>query len=226
MTSSQSEFQRPQLQKGIGKAGLFSLAFGAMIGVGWVTAMGSWLTNAGPMGAIIAFFIGGGMILVIGFCYAEVTAALPLSGGEVAYAYKAYGTSKSFLIGWFLTFGYLSVSAFEAVSINKVLSYLIPSIDFLPIYSVNGSPVYLIHILIRAFFVLLISAINYTGVKNSASFQVGLTILFVLLTFVFVITGFVMGEWKNLDPMFSGSSTASISSGIALVLVTVPFCRL
>lgn len=223
MTSSPAEFRRPQLEKGIGKAGLFSLAFGAMIGVGWVTAMGSWLTNAGPVGAIIAFFLGGLMILVIGFCYAEVTAALPLSGGEVAYAYKAYGPTKSFIIGWFLTFGYLSVSAFEAVSINKVLSYLIPSIDFLPIYSVNGSPVYLIHILISAFFVILISAINYTGVKNSARFQVGLTILFVLLTFAFVITGFVMGDWKNLEPMFSGSSTSSISAGIALVLVTVPF---
>jgi APA family basic amino acid/polyamine antiporter len=221
--TSPTEFQRPQLQKGIGKAGLFSLAFGAMIGVGWVTAMGSWLTNAGPVGAIIAFILGGIMILVIGFCYAEVTAALPLSGGEVAYAYKAYGPSKSFIIGWFLTFGYLSVSAFEAVSINKVLSYLIPSIDFLPIYSVNGSPVYLLHIVISAFFVILISAINYTGVKNSARFQVGLTILFVLLTFVFVITGLVMGEWKNLEPMFSGASNDSIASGIAMVLVTVPF---
>jgi len=221
--TSPTEFQRPQLRKGIGKAGLFSLAFGAMIGVGWVTAMGSWLTNAGPVGAIIAFLLGGLLILVIGFCYAEVTAALPLSGGEVAYAYKAYGSGKSFVIGWFLTFGYLSVSAFEAVSINKVLSYLIPSIDFLSIYSINGSPVYISHIGISAFFVILISAINYTGVKNSARFQVGLTILFVLLTFVFVITGFVMGEWKNLEPMFSETSNGSIASGIAMVLVTVPF---
>lgn len=218
-----SEFQRPQLNKGIGKTGLFSLAFGAMIGVGWITAMGSWLSNAGPIGALIAFFLGGLVILVIGICYAEVTASLPLSGGEVAYAYKAYGSSKSFVVGWFLTFGYLSVSAFEAVSINKVLSYLIPSIDFMPIYSVNGAPVYLIHICISAFFVILISAVNYTGVKNSARFQVGLTILFVLLTFVFVITGFVMGEWDNIKPMFSGNSTGSIAAGIAMVLVTVPF---
>ena len=57
--AAKSEFKRPQLQKGIGKAGLFSLAFGAMIGVGWVTAMGTWLSNAGPLGSIIAFAIGG-----------------------------------------------------------------------------------------------------------------------------------------------------------------------
>jgi len=220
---AKTEFDRPQLQKGIGKAAMFSLAFGAMIGVGWVTAMGSWLPNAGPLGAAIAFVLGGLLMLAIGFCYAEVTSALPLSGGEVAYAYKAYGTSKAFIVGWFLVFGYLSVSAFEAVSVSKVLSYLIPSIDYLQLYSVNGSPIFLSHILLSAFFVLLISAINYTGVKNSARFQVGLTTLFIALTFIFVIAGMVMGDWKNLDPLFSGNNAGSITAGIAMVLVTVPF---
>jgi amino acid transporter len=156
-------------------------------------------------------------------CYAEVTAALPLSGGEVAYAYKAFGTSKAFIVGWFLVFGYLSVSAFEAVSISKVLSYLVPSIDYWQIYSVNGSPIYFSHIILSALFVFLISAINYTGVKNSARFQVALTILFIILTFTFVIAGFIMGDFSNLKPLFAGDSSGSISTGIAMVLVTVPF---
>ncbi len=219
----QDEFQRPQLKKGIGKAGMFSLAFGAMIGVGWITAMGSWLSNAGPLGAVIAFALGGLLMLAIGLCYAEITAALPLSGGEVAYAYKAYGTTKAFIVGWFLVFGYLSVSAFEAVSISKVFSYLIPSIDYWELYSVNGSPIYFSHIVLSAVFVLVISAINYTGVKNSAKFQVGLTVLFIGLTFVFVIAGLVMGDWNNLSPLFSSNTTGSITAGVAMVLVTVPF---
>ncbi len=219
----QNEFKRPQLKRGIGKAGLFSLAFGAMIGVGWVTAMGSWLSNAGPLGAIIAFAIGSLLMLAIGLCYAEVTAALPLSGGEVAYSYKAYGTSKAFLVGWFLVFGYLSVSAFEAISISKVIRYLIPTIDYMELYSVNGSPIYLSSIVLSALFVLLISAVNYTGVKNSARFQVGLTILFIGLTFAFVIAGLLKGDWKNLSPLFSSSQTGSVTAGIAMVLVTVPF---
>jgi amino acid transporter len=221
--TSQNKFQRPQLQKGIGKVAMFSIAFGAMIGVGWVTAMGTWLSNAGPLGAIIAFALGGLLMLVIGSCYAEVTAALPLSGGEVAYAYKAYGTSKAFIVGWFLVFGYLSVSAFEAVSISKVLSYLIPSIDYWQVYTLNGSPIYFSHIVLSAVFVLLISVINYTGVKNSARFQVGLTIIFISLTLIFVIAGLIMGDWNNLNPLFSEDSSGSIFSGIAMVLVTVPF---
>ncbi len=221
--TSQDEYQRPQLKKGISKAGLFSLAFGAMIGVGWVTAMGSWLSNAGPLGAIIAFALGGLLMVAIGLCYAEITSALPLSGGEVAYAYKAYGTSKAFIVGWFLVFGYLSVSAFEAVSISKVFSYLIPSIDYWELYSVNGSPIYFSHIALSAFFVLVISAVNYTGVKNAARFQVGLTVLFISLTFIFVIAGMFMGDWENLSPLFSSNTSGSITAGVAMVLVTVPF---
>lgn len=221
--TSQANSKRPQLKKGIGKAGLFSLAFGAMIGVGWVTAMGTWLSNAGPLGAVIAFVLGGLLMLAIGLCYAEVTAALPLSGGEVAYAYKAYGTAKSFIVGWFLVFGYLSVSAFEAVSISKVMSYLIPSMDYWHLYTINGSPIYFSHIALSAAFVLLISVINYTGVKNSAKFQVVLTIIFISLTFIFVIAGMLMGDIKNLDPLFSTNNSGSITAGIAMVLVTVPF---
>jgi APA family basic amino acid/polyamine antiporter len=221
--TSQSESKRPQLKKGIGKAGLFSLAFGAMIGVGWVTAMGTWLSNAGPLGAVIAFVLGGLLMLAIGLCYAEVTAALPLSGGEVAYAYKAYGTAKSFIVGWFLVFGYLSVSAFEAVSISKVMSYLIPSMDYWHLYTINESPIYFSHIALSAVFVLLISVINYTGVKNSARFQVVLTIIFISLTFIFVIAGMLMGDIKNLDPLFSTNNSGSITAGVAMVLVTVPF---
>ena len=64
----------------------FALAFGSMIGVGWVTAVGGWLDQAGPVGAIVAFVLGGAIMLCIGLCYAEATPMLPVAGGEVAYA--------------------------------------------------------------------------------------------------------------------------------------------
>ena len=91
-----------------------------MIGIGWVTALGSWLTTAGPGGAIVAFVCGGVVMVLIGLCYAELTSAMPVAGGEVAFAYAAHGTGRAFLVGWFLAFGYLSVSSFEAISVADV----------------------------------------------------------------------------------------------------------
>ncbi|MEQ9592792.1 MAG: APC family permease [Cyclobacteriaceae bacterium] len=215
--------ERASLKKEIGRIGFFCLAFGAMIGVGWVTAMGPWLKTAGPIGASIGFAIGGTLMLFIGFCYAEVTAMLPVSGGEIAYAYKAYDKSKSFIVGWFLSFGYISVSAFEAISIGKIMSYLFPSIDQWPLYSINGDVIYGSHLLLALFFVSLITYVNYVGVQGSMRFQVYLTIAFLLIVFCVVIAGFSQSHITHLQPYFMKNGEVGIIGGIIGVFATVPF---
>ncbi|MEQ9425423.1 MAG: APC family permease [Cyclobacteriaceae bacterium] len=213
---------RPTLNKAVGSFGFFSLAVGSMIGVGWVTAMGSWLQQAGPIGAILAFIVGGGLMLLIGLCYAEVTSLLPVAGGEVAYAYKSFGVGKSFLIGWFLTFGYLSVSAFEAISVGKVVSFLIPNIDQWPLYSVAGDPVYGSHLLLAGGFTALITLINFRGVKDAAILQTWLTFIFIGCTLIFIVAAFFSGHLSNLTPAFAQPGFGSIK-GILAVTVTIPF---
>jgi APA family basic amino acid/polyamine antiporter len=37
----------------------FALAFGTMVGVGWLVVMDDWLGRGGPLGAILGFAIGG-----------------------------------------------------------------------------------------------------------------------------------------------------------------------
>ncbi|MEM1137393.1 MAG: APC family permease [Bacteroidota bacterium] len=212
---------RQALKKEIGKTAFFCLAFGSMIGVGWVTAMGSWLNNAGPLGASLAFLTGGAMIFLIGLCYAEVMAMLPLTGGEVAYAYKAYGIQKSFIIGWFLAFGYLSVSAFEAISIGKVLSFLLPEIDFWPLYQIGDEVVYASHILSALFFTLLITWFNYRGIQTATNFQVLLTFAILLAVVFIIIASINYGSFENLQPTFGQKNNAW--QGFLAVLITVPF---
>ena len=235
------------LKKVIGGWGFFSLAFGSMIGVGWITALGSWFEQAGPVGAMLAFLLGGALMLVIGLCYAEVTPMLPVAGGEVAYAYKAYGTQKAFVIGWFLAFGYLSVSAFEAISVGVVLSYLLPGITFAPLYDVGGTTVYGSHIALAFAFTALITLINYLGVAVATRVQVLLTLTFLAFTTVFVVAGVVNGDPGNLEPWLSGVTSGTVggvggpgavaepvtdlggaglwvaASGILAVFVTAPF---
>lgn len=215
---------RPELKKAIGGFGFFALAFGSMIGVGWITALGGWFEQAGPVGAIVAFAAGGTLMLIIGLCYAEVTPMLPVTGGEVAYAYKAFGTSHAFVIGWFLAFGYLSVSAFEAISVGLVLSFLFPQIDVLPLYEIAGSTVYTSHLLLALVFTGFITAINYLGVGIASRVQVVLTVLFLLCAVLFVASGIAGGGIGNLAPYFGDSALGSGGlAGMLAVFVTVPF---
>ena len=215
---------RPALKRAIGGFGFFALAFGSMIGVGWITALGGWFEQAGPVGAMLAFAAGGTLMLVIGLCYAEVTPMLPVSGGEVAYAYKAYGTAPAFVIGWFLAFGYLSVSAFEAVSVGLVLSYLVPGVDAWPLYQIGGSTVYASHLLLALAFTGFITAINYFGVGVASSVQVALTVLFLVCAVLFISAGVANGEVANLLPYFGDAALGPGGlGGILAVFVTVPF---
>src|ERR1700757_2086800 len=47
----------------------FALAFGTMVGTGWIVLMDDWLGRGGPLGAMFGFAIGGGFLLPGGFGY-------------------------------------------------------------------------------------------------------------------------------------------------------------
>jgi len=216
---------RVELKRGIGRAGFFAMAFGSMIGVGWVTALGTWLTDAGPLGAVIGFVAGGALMVCIGLCYAELCAMLPVAGGEVAYSYRAFGSGKAFLIGWPLAFGYLSVSAFEAISVAEVLGNLIPGIHWVALYQIKGTTVHLSDLLLAAVATLGITWINWRGGTGAARFQVVLVVLFGAATLAFIVAGLLGGQAANARPLFQaeGLGTGAILAGIGAVFVTAPF---
>jgi len=214
---------RSQLRRSVSRLGFFALAFGSMIGVGWVTALGSWFGQAGPGGAILAFLTGGIVMGVVGICYAELTPMLPVAGGEVAYSYAAAGTGAAFVVGWFLACGYLSVSVFEAVSIGRVASFMFPAIDAWPLYEAAGDTVFASHIALAAAGTGLITWINYRGVEAASRLQVVLTAVFIALTLTLVGAGLLLGSVRNVDPWFNTSSTGIEWGGVLAVFVTAPF---
>ena len=76
------------------------VAFGAMIGWGWVVSSGGWIQQSGIIGTIIAFLLGGIMIYFVGLVYAELTTALPENGGAKVFSQHAFGTIGSFICTW------------------------------------------------------------------------------------------------------------------------------
>ncbi len=220
---SNDPLPRPRLKKTIGGLGFLSLAFGSMIGVGWITALGDWFQHAGPGGTMLAFAAGGLLMILVGSCYAELTPMLPVTGGEVAYAYRAFGTGKAFLVGWFLAFGYLAVSAFEAVSIGMVLAYLFPQLDVWPLYEIGDWTVYAPHLALAFLFTGLITTVNFLGVGVAMRLQVILTGLLVACTLLFVAAGIGQGSPRNLVPHFANGSLAGTWKGILVVFVMAPF---
>lgn len=207
-----------KFERVLNKKDVFVLAFGAMIGWGWVVLSGEWILKAGTVGAMIAFALGGLMVLFVGLTYAELTAAMPKCGGEHVFSYRALGRNASFICTWAIVLGYISVVAFEAVAFPTVMQYLFPSYMKVHLYSVAGFDIYLTWLLVGVISSILIAAVNYFGVKPAARFQGILTIVIVIIGLSLITGSLFNGEVSNVQPLFKDGV-----NGIIAVAVMTPF---
>ena len=200
------------------KREVLALAFGAMIGWGWVVLAGGWVQSAGAAGAMIAFAIGGFAVVLIGLTYAELASAMPLTGGEHVYSHRAFGMTGSFICTWAIILGYVSVVAFEAVALPTVIEHLFPNYKVIRLWSVAGSDVYLSWALVGSLGAVAMTWINIIGIKTCALLQKVVTLL-ILLVGVMLVTGALFnGEGANMEPLFVGGGV-----GILAVLIMTPF---
>jgi APA family basic amino acid/polyamine antiporter len=202
---------------------LFTMAFGAIIGVAWIAMLGAWLATAGSLGAVVAFALGWALMLTIGLCYAEAASRVPAAGGSVAYAYAAFGVRTSFIVGWFIALAYVAITPFKAIFLGWVIDVLIPGSAGPVLYQVLGQPVHLISLLLGLCATLIIAWINYRGVAIVARFQMFVTYSLMALSLLFVGAGLVRGDAKNLAPYFAGPGTGGAVLGVLAVLGTAPF---
>lgn len=213
MSNKKSGFKRILSQKDI-----LALAFGAMIGWGWVVLSGNWVQTAGTLGSIIAFIIGGIMVLFVGLTYAELTAAMPKCGGEHVFSHRALGSNASFICTWAIILGYISVIAFEAVALPTVLEYLFPNYIKGFMYSIAGYDVYFTWVLVGVISSIIITFINYKGVKPAAFLQGMMTIIISAVGILFVTGAVFNGDTANLKPLIADGS-----KGITAVIIMTPF---
>jgi basic amino acid/polyamine antiporter, APA family len=201
----------------------FSLAFGTMIGTGWLVVMDDWLIRGGPAGAILGFVVGGAMLFPIGYVYGKLVMAMPDAGGEVAYTAQVFPRFVSFAASWIMLLNYFVVCPYEAVAAAKIAGYMFPALNSMEVYRVGGTPVYLPHLIISLLVVALVTAMNYHGVRLSASFQTWTTLSMIVLVLAFVSAGFGHGSAANLRPLFQGTGAKGAFVSILLIAQIVPF---
>jgi len=216
--------QRKALAKVISYKNYLGLALGSMIGVGWVIVAGDWLIRGGPLGVILGYIIGGFLLITVGKCYAELTPAIPVAGGEVAFSYKAFGTLTAFQTGWFLSFSYIGICAFETVSIGWLLEYIIPEIKSQTLYTIGGYSLGLSSIIPGVIIGFFITILNYCGIKNSTLFQTISTGLIFISVIAFALIALIKGSFSNMLPLFADHGHLwSAPLSIIAVLGIVPW---
>lgn len=200
------------------------VAFGAMIGWGWVVSSGQWIQTGGAIGTAIAFFIGGVMVYLVGLTYAELTTAMPKSGGEQNFSYAAFGPLGSYVCTWALVLSYIGVVCFEACSFATIMQYLIPGFLQGYIWTVAGYEVYLSWVAVAILASILIVYVNYIGTKRAAKLQNVLTCIIACVGLLLVAGSAVNGEVSNLSSQnFVGERSGSVLVNVFKVAIMTPF---
>ena len=214
---------RPTLRRSVRGFQFFTLAFGTIIGVGWVVYLGYWLEPAGPVGAAIGFGAGTLLIALIGLCYAEMASMFPVSGGELAYAYESFGTGAGFITAWTLAFIYTAVAGWEGIAIGVLAESMFPGFGGPAWYTLFEVPVRPGKLALGLGFMVFIVWMNVRGVSKAARFQDVLTYGFLAICACFVGAAFLLGDAANLQPIMVRAETGSVVPGIIAAFVTAPF---
>jgi basic amino acid/polyamine antiporter, APA family len=198
---------------------------GAVV-VGTIIGSGIFLVPSEMMQAVgsarlvyLAWMVGGLLSFFGALTYAELGAMKPQAGGEYVYVRDAYGPLAGFLYSW------TTFLIAKPASIATITTGLVRILETFPAFSFFGQrfcshPFALTYGQIVAIAAtVLISWLNYIGVRRAGEFQFLFTLLKVAIILGIVAVGFSYsgGTWANFATEFAGAKGGVTGFFAALV---------
>jgi APA family basic amino acid/polyamine antiporter len=211
---------RPELARDLGASHATAIVVGTIIGSGIFLVPAEMMQAAGSAKLVYLAWLVGGLLSFFGaITYAELGAMKPQAGGEYVYIRDGYGPLAAFLYAWtwFLIAKPASIATL-ATGFVRVLGTF-PALSFLAnkVVSVPFSVTYGQLLAIMA--AILISLLNYIGIKKAGDFQLVFTVLKVVIILSIVVVGFSYsrGSWQNFAGTFTGARGGMAGFMAALV---------
>ena len=200
------------------------LVIGLVIGsaVFLVTGGASGVARLLPSpGLLLLGWIAGGALSFAGaLVYAELGAAMPRAGGQYVFLREAYGDLTGFLYGWTLfTVIHTGSLAALAVGYARYFGVFVPALGTdrivaaLPLFghtlSISAGQLNAVAVIV------LLSIVNYFGVKEGSLFQGIVTVVKIASFAGFMVLGIAVGKgsWSHLA---SAPATTGAAGGFGL----------
>lgn len=210
------------LKKALSKSQVWALAFGSIIGWGCFVLPGdSFLISSGPIGTAIGVAIGTLLMCTIVLVYGDMIKHAPFAGGEYAHTYIGFGINASFICGWVLVLGYISIVGANISALSLLVRYLLPGVfEFGELYTIAGWKVYIGEVLLMITGLLIFSYINYRGISLSGITQLIIALILSIgatVAVIFTLTA-ETSSLENLYPLFS-ENNSPFAAVIAIVAI-------
>jgi amino acid transporter len=191
-----------------------AMVVGIVVGAGIFRAPSVVAGSSATEGVVIALWIAGGVISIIGaLCYAELGSKFPSAGGEYHFLTRAYGDKLAFLFAWarmtVVQTGAIAAIAFVFADYATQLFSLGP----------RSSVIY-------AFLaVIVVTLVNVVGTRESKLLQTTITTALLLAMTAVIVAGFMA---TGAPPQPAAGAAAATSSGppfsqLAMIFVLLAY---
>jgi len=210
----------PGLLRALGIGQASAIVVGTIIGSGIFLVPAEMMQAVGSARLVYLAWIVGGLLSLAGaITYAELGAMKPLAGGEYIYIRDAYGPLPAFLYAWtwFVVAKPGSIATI-ATGIVRILGTF-PALAFFGNALVQRPFAITYGQLVAIVAAVLITWLNYIGVKKAGEFQLIFTVLKVVMIAGVAIVGFTAatGTWSNFSSHFTGATGGIAGFMAALV---------
>ncbi len=221
-----AEKHSAQLVRGLNVWHAMSIVAGTIIGSGIFLVPAEMMQAVGSARLVYLAWVVGGMLSFFGaLTYAELGAVRPFAGGEYVYVRDAYGPLPAFLYGWtwFVIAKPASIASVTAGLVRVLGTF--SAFRFLPqtifAWHVTSSRVFAVNYghLVAILATVLITALNYVGVRKAGNFQFVFTVLKVgmIVGIAFIAFTAASGSWSNFGTSFAGAKGGITGFMAALV---------
>jgi basic amino acid/polyamine antiporter, APA family len=194
--------EAPHLIRGLGLWSAIAVAIGSIIGQAVFLVASDMARELGSSAKVLAAWVIGGVVVLFGsFCYGELGAAIPQAGGDYVYLSRGLSPLWGFLYGWtrsiIMTPGSAAVIA---AGLLRFTGFLVPSVAN-PIFTWHVTVPFQLHSYqftvtaaqpLAAGIIVLVTAINYLGVRTAGRFQIFLTSLKIAAILAMVLLGLTL----------------------------------
>jgi APA family basic amino acid/polyamine antiporter len=195
--------KRLELVRGLGAWASAAIVVGTMIGTGIFLKPAEMAREGRSVSVVFAAWIIGAILSIFGaFSFAELGSMIPEAGGEYAYLRRGFGPVYGFFFGWMHSIvGRPSSLASISAGMMRFLNFLLPDIAL---------PLFTIHIAIPGLtgwikpydfvftwaqplavvWLLIMTGVNYLGVRLGGAVQVFLTAIKIMSVFIVIGVAF------------------------------------
>jgi basic amino acid/polyamine antiporter, APA family len=205
------------LKRALRALDLTLLGIGAIVGAGIFVLTGVAAARYAGPAIMMSFVVAGFACAMAALCYAEFASMIPIAGSAYSYSYATMGELAGWIIGWDLVLEYAVGAAAVAVGWSGYLNVILRGLGiYLPDGITHAPGAGGLIDLPALLVVLLITAVLYVGISESARVNSIIVVIKLFAIGVVIIGGLFFVRPVNWSP-FAPFGWSGVMKGAAVI---------